>query len=233
MDYWRDGFWSGLGYWIYDLQGLIGGLLALVAAVGTMWWLHGHRRDDIRRRNFADRAAMVVALSEICGYARQSIEHVYGLYEVWARTPNARPFQPAVPCPDYPQEAFDKLQSVIENANQRDAKIIAEFIALSQVQNVRLTKLLDNLNRTTGRGARNIILETSFYGHIFDALGIHKFADRMFEYARMQSKEISAVCLPEEASNSLSFMLARVANNDLFELVERRWPPKMPNMIDL
>lgn len=39
MDYWQDGFWKGLTYWVWDLQSLVAGLLALLAAIITSWFL--------------------------------------------------------------------------------------------------------------------------------------------------------------------------------------------------
>ena len=47
MDYGRDGFWKGVGYWIYDLQGLVAGILALVAALITVYYL----KRQIRQAN--------------------------------------------------------------------------------------------------------------------------------------------------------------------------------------
>lgn len=47
MDYGRDGFWKGIGYWIYDLQGLVAGILALIAALITVYYL----KRQIRQAN--------------------------------------------------------------------------------------------------------------------------------------------------------------------------------------
>ena len=224
-----------IGKWIYDFQTLLTGVAAVLAALWTIWQVrkqinqtNENRQDTIRRQNVSARAGMPKALSEICAYARESVDHVYEVFRLWSQNHAGRPFQPTHACPEYPQDAFDKIQRVIESADAKDAKILCEFISLAQVQNIRMSKILDNLNGTQN-GPRFNMRELNFYGHLYDALGIYKFAERMFEYARIQRDDIGEICTGVEASNSLRMML-NVVNEELYGLVERRWPPNIPQM---
>lgn len=74
---------SIIGQWLYDWQTILSGLLASVAAVVTVWKLHGqiaqverHRRDDIDRRHNAARAVLPLALAAISEFCRAMVEQV-------------------------------------------------------------------------------------------------------------------------------------------------------------
>lgn len=212
--------------WVYELQGLIGGILALVAAIGSMFWIHSHRSDSIRRKNIADRAGMTRALSDVIQYSRDSIYYIHELHQAWSANRNGRPFTPNNNCPEYPQEAFEKIQNVIEHATKEDSSIMLEFLSLSQVQHARMGGFLSDLNRTNPNGRHLVFTESNFHDAIFDAIGIYKFAERLFGYARMQTLNIGEMCSGREANNTL-FVSFGLNEQDLLDLIERRWPPEI------
>lgn len=215
-----------VGHWVYYFQGLLGGILALIAAIFSLYWISRHRADSIRRKNHADRAGMSKALSDIITYSRIAFTHIDELHNAWKQNHNGRPFTPTTPCPEYPHEAFSKIQSVIENSTKKDAKLLVEFISLSQIQSSRLQGFLPDLNRTNPNSVHLIIGDENFYGKLFDAIGIYKFTERMFEYARLQSDAIMDICDSQTSINTLSVSFS-YNDEALSEIITSRWPPSI------
>lgn len=178
--------------------------------------------EEERQRTLKEhRAGMLVALSEISNYAESCIDYINELYGLWSDVNFNRPYTPS-PLPDYPQSAFDKLQEVIRFSEAEIADDLSELIALSQIHRSRISEVLENMNRT---GRRNFILsDASFHGHFFDALGILKYADRFFEYGRLQRENIEDFCDSDAAAITLRRLTSH-ASQDLTDLVIRRWPP--------
>jgi len=67
--------------------------------------------------------------------------------------------------------------------------------------------------------------ETSFYNHVFDALGLYKFTDRIFEYARLQEDTLKAFCDGETAARTLRRPKFRNSSSELADYIVRHWPP--------
>lgn len=220
--------WRVIGEWIYYFQTLITGIVAVFAAGITVYFLQKqikqsaeHRKDTIRRQNVSARVGMIKALSEICEYSRLSIDYVNEIFSLWSKDHRANPFEPNNSCPVYPQEALDKVQLVVDGASSSDAKIIGEFVSLAQIQNVRMKKILSDLNDNKWFTMR----EVNFHEHLFDAIGLLKFSQRFFEYGRLQSDTIEDICTADEACTSLFHL--NIDNEELNLMIHRRWPPEL------
>jgi len=214
--------------WIHDQQTLVTGLLALAAAYFTIRQVRAQiamtksfRDDEIERKNIAMRSGMPVALSNISNYSEHCIRHAHGLFIQFNTNISVRPYTPTVPCPEYPQESFDKIQLVIESADPDTARALSEFISTSQVQRSRISDLLPSLNNL---GGRNVLINNeSFYSQIYDALFLNKFTDRIYEYARLERSNLEELCDGNAAARKLRFLVLN-NNEDLADLIVRRWP---------
>ncbi len=96
------GFSGSIGKWLYDFQTLIAGSAAVVGAFWTIERMNASMRltkvlaDDQRQRDFlAARSVLALALSQMCGYARDCGRALRTLLE--APSPDPR----VVSIPDY------------------------------------------------------------------------------------------------------------------------------------
>jgi len=230
FDYFKDGFWHGIAYWIYHFQTLVAGIFALLAA----WWTviniqkqikqaEEFRNEDKHTKNIASRAGMARALSVIADYNNSCMNLAIELYQHYKNNNNhVRGFTGELI--DYPQESYDKIQSVVEYADREDAKILLDYISFSQIQESRMRELANLANVTP----RRIITEWNCYSYIYDALRAKKATDRLFDYARNQIDNIGDYCSADDALNTLFVGWSEVieGDNELIEYIRGKWPPK-------
>ena len=209
--------WKNIWDFFFLFQSLIAGILAIVAALLMIWHYRIERKKEIERKLRASLAGTPKALSDISEYAKKCIAL---LWEYSQADDDAR-IGVLKNIPEYPQESFDKLQRVIEFANEEDARIIAEFIGLSQLQNARM-KGLEGRERKPG----HIMTSSHRLSAISDALDIYEFAGRLFSYARLKDGNIGKFRSADEAVNSMHITHG-IINDELDKLIRDTWPPKL------
>lgn len=143
-------------------QTLIGSVLAVIAAVVTIWEMRRQSRgdetrhqNDLARKKMAARSQMPDALSEMTVYVRASAAHLV----VGA----AKPLPPIA--------ALNTLKAVIEHIDTREAEKTFELVSWYQVQQARLA----------GSDHPNALEVNDM---LFDAALLQAHINRLFDYAR-------------------------------------------------
>jgi hypothetical protein len=209
--------WKNFWDWLFLFQSLIAGILAIVAALLMIWHYRIERKKEIERKLIASLAGAPRALSDISEYATKCIALLWKYFQA---DDDAR-IGVLKNIPEYPQESFDKLQRVIEFANEEDARIIAEFIGLSQVQYARMRGLEGN-----EADPDHIVTSYNRLSAISNAYDIYMFADRLFPYARLMDTKIEEFCTADEAANSMHVRHG-ILNDELNRIITTSWPPRL------
>jgi len=174
---------------VEDWQTLIGALLALGAAVGTIWVMsrtakadakrHNEQIEEIRRqadleetrhrellarKGLAARAHMPDAISEICRYVRSVVKHLTGQ--------NPEP-------PEEPTVALANLKQAIEHIDTDAALRTFELVSWYQVQKARR------------EGLRAPLVNPTLSDRLYDAVLFYAYANSLFDYARNEEQSVS------------------------------------------
>ncbi|MER9493266.1 hypothetical protein [Mesorhizobium sp. M0006] len=164
-----------------DWQTLVTGIIALIAA----WWtvrviktqiglqkkeieLGDERREaDRQRKSWAVRAQMPDALGELVVYASGCFKFLNG---------------DEADTPPVPSEAITVFKNSIEFIDNDTAAAIFELVSFFQVHNARLSGFKAG-KRPSGTTDR-------ITDRMYDAVLLHTYASRLFEYARNEVKVV-------------------------------------------
>lgn len=225
MDYWRDGFLRGIGYWIYDLQTLIAGMFALATLV-YMW---GNGKDDKKRKLWHAKSAANFAVSELHSALVpiiNSLESDLVRYRKKLDGKEATLTKFSITkMHDYPKESIKLIASLIPVSEQKEATKIAELISLLQVYQSRLNGFVKDCN-----DPRHTIPLDQFYERICEQIELANWIDRLFPYVRDLRRGSIEDFLDVPSTGILmhSNLFVDHKLNDM--LLERKWPPKLSGM---
>lgn len=230
FDYFRDGFWHGIAYWINHHQTLIAGLLALAAGLLTVKKIRDqinqterHRNDDIERRHFAAKAGMSMALTEISDYCENCLDIKFQVFEYWKSQNNVTNFK-APKLPNYPQGAFDKVQKSIETAATENGEILIDFINEAQIHHSRSTSLFTEANPSHFKRIGRYRMEERLFSTIFDSIRLNSYALRFFDYVRSEN-DIKGFDSADSAISNFNYRLnLRGIDRDLQAFIKDEWP---------
>lgn len=175
-------------------QTLITGLLALLAAIPTVYLLHrqinlSERHERTRRETSeaAARAVLPLTLSAIIDYTEQSSNTLHTLYQ--GRDDEVIPERiRTIDIPQVPESAIGSLQSMIEASTNREVvKVISKLIQKIQIQNSRMNSVVYQ-ERAARPNSINLVTASNIEQHIIDSAIIHAFASSLFGYARFESE---------------------------------------------
>lgn len=152
--------------WLKDWQTLVSALIALVAAIATIYFMHrqtrfdrDRHRDLVNRKMLAARARMPDALSELSSYIRDCCKHLIE----------------GEPKPEPPVAAVSTLKDVIEFIDNHEATKTFELVSWYQVQRARL--MADRKPKPVERDEQ-----------LYDAVLLQAFINRLYEYARNEEQ---------------------------------------------
>lgn len=201
-----------------DWQPLFVGILALLAAIGTIGMMQLQIRaterrhlDERFRRGRAARAVLPLALSTIGHFAQECMTFlVRNRLAIQAHTPIVDPK------PEFPSDIIQPIKESIEFADDGPAATLAKLLREMQVHNARFTGLLADADRR-----RLSILDVN--QALMDAAKIYALVARHFEYARMESEDAPKP-IDGDAVRSALFVnrIHREEYPDLFDMVTRR-----------
>ena len=178
-------------------QTLITGLLAVVAAIVTIYFIRKqivqvdqHSEEARYQKSKAARAFMPNALSALCEYANESIIVLIGLRAAIVAGETGRRASDevrAVTVPIIPHNALSTLKECIEFSYEEPAGKIAHLIRELQIQNSRLRTLISDCQRVEGS---RIVVTAPIHADsgIFDAANIYALAENLFEFARSETE---------------------------------------------
>lgn len=225
-----DSLCCGDNSWLFNYQTLIAGIIATCAAGISVYYIRKqimqenlHREDVRRRQNISARAGMPQAISEVLSYGESCLALNHESYSHWKENRSLRNFNAAQFISEYPTDAFNKIQSIIESADDNDARVLLDFINWAQVHRARMHVITNNGDHQH-RG--RLLIEINFYSLFLDTLTLIKYAERIFPYARFQVQHIEGFCKPTDVMNTFTVKFPNYnANNELLEYIERHWPP--------
>ncbi|MBL4721100.1 MAG: hypothetical protein JKY20_08225 [Alphaproteobacteria bacterium] len=173
--------------WIYKYQNLISGFLAVGAACATVYFLHRQTREankrhrcDRKNKFFAARAVMLLALSDLCDYARASANYAKRVRDIVRRGQVH-----TVELPELPESIVATLRDIIEYGNDDISNAVYSLISDIQTQHARLRSLPGGASVING-GSGDVLL---FEYALWDAGKLYAYASRFFVYARIKSQE--------------------------------------------
>lgn len=184
---------------LYKWQTLITGLLALLAAIPTVFLLHRqinlserHERTRRQTQEAAARAVLPLTLSAIIDYAQQSSVILHSLYQ--NREGQVIPKEVRVfDAPLVPESAIGSLQSMIEaSTNKSVVIVITKLINKIQIHNSRLYSII--YKKQAVLPITKLVAVINIEGLVIDTAMIHTLAGSLFSYARSESET------PEEVS---------------------------------
>ncbi|NBX04108.1 MAG: hypothetical protein EBR02_08665 [Alphaproteobacteria bacterium] len=202
-----------------EYQTLLTGILALAAALFSVWALWQIEDKKRKDKNRVARAMLVHSLSDICQYAKDTLEYLYNYR-------NADTVQrQSMSAPTIPTESiFPQLCNAIEFADPLNdvGNYLAQLVCDLQIHNSRLRD--SNLEQTW-----RVTLEVA-------AVELHATAENVFDYARGKSND----CLEIKGENihrATRTITAHALNLFPFELhfpeaqekIMRRYPPSIPS----
>lgn len=153
-------------------QTLITGLLALLAAIPTVYLLHrqinlSERHERTRRETSeaAARAVLPLTLSAIIDYAEQSSNTLHTLYQNREEEVIPESIR-AIELPLVPESAISSLQSMIEaSTNPSIIKVVAKLIQKIQIQNSRIRSVVHEELAVTNH--IRLVTARNIEGHIY------------------------------------------------------------------
>lgn len=164
--------WCAVYRFLKEWQTLVGALLALVAALGTIYIMRRQAADEDHRhrkqmhgKEMAARAQMPDALSEVCAYVREAGRYLTG------QTSEQ---------PSPPSSAITTLKQVIEHIDDNAAQRTFELLSWYQVQRTRMLADTPSRRDEPTRGDR-----------LYDIILLQAYANSLFDYARNEEPTAS------------------------------------------
>ncbi len=167
---------------IYDYQTLIAGILALFAALLTIWKMHDIETTKRRKKNKAAKAMLSHGLSSICDYTKQTAEWLNELHKLnskyGAKVKDQLGDYP--PIPKLPENIYSWISDSIEFSDNDDAeKSINTMAGDLQVHIARLRGIKETYT------SPNEILQNDWINQIiFQAVEIYSRASDILGYTR-------------------------------------------------
>jgi hypothetical protein len=199
--------------WLYKWQTLVSGIIALVAAGITAWFMFYQTKEGRRgvqeqidtqaarwaeereRKQLAAQAMLPADLSTICSYAEDcAIISTNAMHHIKSRCPDPFPDE----CPELPERVFANLQVLIEHLDTQQAKIVADLIACYQIQRSRLDERVKNLQAPTRGVVTAITTENNVEFTLIRTIELHARASYLFQFARREVTRIDHPAYQEE-----------------------------------
>ena len=206
-------------FWLNRYQTMVSGILALSAAVvaylaARAQIRHAENLEEKRRQaeEYAARARLPSALSEICNYAEACFR------KFQKRLQNTNDISP-LKLPYPPKRAVDHLQNCIRFADHQNATKIKLVLSSLQMFEARISGV--------EKWSKNVL-----YERIYDGLALHIFAVEVLVYARGEAESWAKNPEPIAMQNSLRsfgfrarehpylFVLAGMRDAQLYSLQE-------------
>lgn len=178
-----------------------------------------HEKDRVLRENRKNRALLPQALSDMRTY----VEDCAGIIRDINDNNGETDLNHSYISPTLPREALLAIGRSIQTASSLNSKRLAGILASAQVQNSRLKSFVEQANVQISEPHCGFS-ETRINEAIFDLISLSKLLDCAYNYGRGESDTVRDVCEAPEASQAPVFLMGW-NNDDLRQLIERRWPP--------
>ena len=185
-----DGFAVWLQQWQSLTALLIAGIAAYVAIRNTTRSLEHAASLESRRRSrkhAAVRAVLPLALAQVTGYAERSAHSLNDLVGKCDQEILPSAVAPGSIAEPLPSETLKTLAEFIEYSDRVDVGIIESTVALIQIHDSRLHRLVEPNRDPSGI---RVVVRTELEARIIDAASIYAGAAAAFEYARRRQAQL-------------------------------------------
>ena len=195
-----------------EWQTLAAGLLAVIAAIGTMcvvWkqlnFQKRQSKERLRRRQLACRAALPDDLSTIIGYLKDcSCAVTTALLQ--KLEPEAK--RTVIESPKLEDRVIKNLQDLIEHiVDERNAIAIAEILRIYQIQYSRLSWMLAKFNHPNRNGIVTITTKQNIEDVVPCIVKLFLHVESAFPFSRNEVETIPKLQIREEDSDRALFAL--------------------------
>ncbi|WP_085643990.1 hypothetical protein [Thalassospira sp. MCCC 1A03138] len=184
--------------WIYDHETLVTGMMATLAAFGTILAITCQIRQayslhqlETQRRHSAARAVMPLALSRMCAYSMACVLYAKALRE------NADTQRPM---PTVSDGVISVLRDIVETTDGGIGIAVRSLVSRYQVQAAMLRDIAPEQRQLVA-----FDFEESIADAIFDATELYLHTSNFFKYSRFDSDAIPLEPTNEEIQGKLNF----------------------------
>jgi hypothetical protein len=223
FDYFKDGFWHGVAYWIYDMQGFLAALAAFIAAGIILW----HRRDDRLRRLWFAKSAANFAVVDIHGFLKSTVKNLEEDYFRFKKTVGTgvhfEKFK-LTPCLLYPDDSLKAISALIPVSNERTASQLAELTSFFQIYKSRLISFEEQCANASHATSIN-----DFHGKVYEQVELSSWLmQRLLPYVR-DMKLYKMPNFKKYPDASLTFDTKKLFHDaDYNKFCEKKsWPPNL------
>jgi hypothetical protein len=203
---------KGVYNFLKDWQTFAAGILALVAAVPTVFMLNKQIRQEqeraeelIERDQYAAKAALPSGLVELSDYLLGCFEFLRG-FRTW-RAPSGSVVMPeggeTPRKPQYPSNAVRLIEVAVRSASTDNREALAWILRRLQIVDSRLGTL--ESIALAGQGTREIFVRHGWITFICDVLEMWVRSRVLFDYARGKSDLIDTRLSSDDMSTAAFF----------------------------
>lgn len=211
-----------------EWETLLGGVFALFAAAITVVVMRWQTRHLIERKALATQAMLPLSLLSMITYSKECLGYLRvtkGLYDNNAISTNMKNDEESkIKLPDFPNEQIRDTRDYIENGDQDNTEILANYIATLQVHLARMREIEQSI---LAKGSDNLNFIGTVRSSIIDAAEIYRFSEKILSFARRHSKTIGAVTSDEICSCLWWFMRSDYESDSDLQKRAKEWTPLM------
>lgn len=171
-------------------QTLIGGVLALIGAVFTVWALNRQSRLATERKARALRAMLPNTLSSIDGYAIETIRWLKSIREkatLLDRGEYKNQSVAVATCPRPDASAIGFMQECVEHFDTKPSTFVAALLSKLQVHNSRVTDLYDYFVNYPLYEVKQVAVANNIDEFIASAVDLAANAKQLYPFARFET----------------------------------------------
>ena len=211
--------------WLYNWQTLISGILAVVAAAVSVWYLRKqiaqseqHERERSSRRFNAVRATLPLTLSQVCNYCLEIGRCLADLHHA----SEEEYLNQSYAAPSLPENVPAALEKAIEATVDKSLiSALSDMISNLQTLNSRI----NGISIDSRRRLQVTKLNVEYY--IAQSATVYAIAASLFPYARRETDAPPASYSLNDVGGALFLMdLGDGLQKRIYELVERMFKPK-------
>nr|WP_070960592.1 hypothetical protein [Hyphomonas sp. Mor2] len=173
--------------WLYHFQSLVADVLALIAAIVTIWFLHQQSLNTLKRDHNAGRANLPLALSSLIDYADRCLSELTTLLQEHSEEHDIRA---ELEIPVLPEKSLRVLTELVRTSEKSDSSKMQSLLKFLQVYDAKLRGLMNDVDPERPEG--QLAIAANVRPSVLDASVLQGMVNHMFEYARWEQQRIPA-----------------------------------------
>lgn len=209
-------------------QTLIGGILALIGAVITVWVLNRQSHEATQRKSRALRAMLPNQLATIHNYSIETIRWLKNVREKSSLLESGQYGNQSISVPTSPRPdaaAITFLQDCVEHFDRGPSRFVAVLLSKVQVHQSRVTDLFDYLVNHPLYETKLVGLAKNIDEFIASAVDLDANAKQLYPYARFETE--STPLAPDANAAMAAFhqcQLQPMRDTEAWNILTNRFP---------